>query len=100
MNQTNDRIKQYNGFNTRPYGWGWLGDYCMCLLKNYQQFTMNYIMNELPMLDGWLLYSYAILNDPVHKFSGLQLKDGGPAGDEADALKKELLEIINKPQTI
>lgn len=52
-------------------------------------------MNELPMIDGWILYSWAFLNDPVHKFSGIYMKDS-PEALESDDLLKELKEIYKK----
>ena len=66
----------------------------MCLHKNYD-YTIEYIMNELDMLDGWLLYSYAIINDPVAKFGGLRMKTS-PSANESDKLLKEIVEYNQK----
>lgn len=52
-------------------------------------------MNELDMLDGWLLYSYAIINDPVAKFGGLRMKTS-PSANESDKLLKEIVEYNQK----
>jgi len=53
-------------------------------------YELQYIMNKLPMLDGFVLWSWAYANDPVHKFGGIKMKNGGYLGDERDLLLDEL----------
>ena len=57
-------------------GIGWFLEYVAALVKYYPSFTLEYVMDELPMEEGWCWWTYAILNDPVNKFSGAKVVDG------------------------
>lgn len=59
-------------------------------MASYPQFTKDYILYELPMIDGWILWSYSMFNDPVHKFSGIEMENGGYLGIESDILLNDL----------
>jgi len=41
---------------------------------------------------GWLLFSYAMVNDPVAKFSGIKMKNS-PISLEIDILMNELYKM-------
>jgi len=64
-------------------------------MKEYG-YSKDYVLTELPLLDGMIMYSFAMCNDPVHKFSGLHMENGGYAGREADMLLEELKEFRKK----
>lgn len=54
------------------------------------------ILNELPLLDAFVLYSYAQWSDPMNRFSGIKMVGGGYMGKEADKLLNELKEFNKK----
>lgn len=56
----------------KPQGYGFVMDYCFKIFKNYHQFSWEYILFELPMIQGWLFYSYAVFDDPICRFSGVR----------------------------
>ena len=62
----------------------------MTLHKEYG-YSIKYILNELPMLDGWLLYSYAISENLMNRFGGLTMVES-PTSIEAEKLTQELIE--------
>ena len=72
---------------------GWYCDYVCRLLSNYHQYKLEQILYELPMMDGFALYSWAYYNNPIHQFNGIQMADGGYAGMEAKELLEELKEM-------
>ena len=63
------------------------------MLRAFPQFTRAYVMDELPMLEGWALWSWAIEND-----TGLVLKRKcrGYVGQEIDRRMKEYLACLTK----
>ena len=52
----------------------------------------------MPLLDVYVLYSWAFLNNPVHQFSGIQMTNSYTA-QESDQLLKELKEMKAKQET-
>lgn len=74
---------------------GWLPDYICRLLNSYPQYKIDDIMTKLPMLDGYILYTYSFFNDAIHKFSGIKMKNSYCA-QEADMLLEQLKHIVNK----
>jgi hypothetical protein len=77
---------------------GWVVDYICRLKTSYSEYTLDYIMFELPMLQGMILYSWAYANCPIHLFSGIQMVGGGYSGMEADELLRQLKEMKAQQQ--
>jgi hypothetical protein len=46
------------------------------------------------MTRGWLLYDWAIVNDPINRFGGLKMKHS-PSASEADKLLTEIKKYNN-----
>jgi hypothetical protein len=63
-------------------------DYIARLHHTYS-YTTEYIIYELDLLTGWLLYAYAYVNEPVHKFSGIEMVNS-PTARESESLLNEL----------
>ena len=63
-------------------------------MKDYQ-YSKQYVLEELNMLDGFILYSFAVANDPLNRFGGIEMVDSYQAR-EAEQLYDELLEIKKK----
>lgn len=57
-------------------------------MKTYH-YDSVYIMDELPLLDGFALYSYSQAADPINRFSGIVLENSY-AEQEANKLLDEL----------
>ena len=72
-------------------GIGWLADYVTTLVHWYPSFTREFVSDELPMEEGWIWYSAAVLGDPMNKFGGIK-PSGGFVKQEAD----KLIEIAHK----
>jgi hypothetical protein len=53
-------------------------------------------MFELPMIQGFILWSWSYANNPIHMFSGVQMAGGGYAGIESDELLRQLKEMKAK----
>lgn len=64
-------------------------------MRTYPTFTMDYVLYELPMLDGFLFYGWSYSNEPVHLFSGINVYNS-PAEQESESLFHELKEIKEK----
>ena len=69
-------------------GFGWLADYSCRLVKVYPSFTRQFVMDELPMVEGWIWHSFAFSDDPAHKFAGVRT-DRGYVKMEAEKLIKQ-----------
>ena len=82
--------------DSKPEGVGWVADYVCRLLVAYHQYSFDYILYELPMIRGWILYSWAYSNDALNRFGGVRMVNGGYLGYEADKLYAELKEIAKK----
>lgn len=54
---------------------------------------MEYVLYDLPMIQGFVLYSWSYYNNPIHMFNGIQMIGGGYSGQEADTLLEELKEM-------
>lgn len=65
------------------------------MLNSYQQFTLRYVLYELDMVTGFVLYNWAFENEPVHKFGGVRMVNSY-ASREADTLFIQLEESIEK----
>ena len=76
---------------SKPEGFGWWTDYVI-RLHNAYHYSMDFILNELNMIDGWLLYSWSLSNDPVSRFSGIQMRNS-PTALEADILLEQLKQM-------
>jgi hypothetical protein len=46
---------------------------------------LDYVLYELPMIKGMVLYSWAVANDPLNRFGGVQMINSYSA-QEADIL--------------
>jgi hypothetical protein len=64
------------------------------MLSTYHQFTLDEILYEIPLLDVYVLYSWAFFNAPIHQFNGIQMSNGYSA-QEAD----RLMENMKKQET-
>ena len=60
-------------------------------MSTFSQYTMEELMYETPLLTVFVLESWAISNDPINRFGGIRMINGGFSGMEADKLYKELL---------
>ncbi len=69
-------------------GIGFLLDYVARLLHYYPSFTYQFVWDELPFVEGWAYHTFAYLDDPAHKFSGVKL-ESGYIKQEADKLIAE-----------
>ena len=83
-----DLVQRLNTNRAPEDGIGWWVDYCGRLLKTYSQFSMTFIMDELPMDEGWVWWNFAYQDDPMHKFSGMKAVRGYIA-EEAEKLVAE-----------
>ena len=45
-------------------------------MKSYPSFTREFVLDELSMVEGWMWHSFAYLDDPAHKFGGVDAKHG------------------------
>lgn len=73
-------------------GIGWLADYTTTLVHWYPSFTREFVLDELPLAEGWMWYSAAILNEPLNKFAGVKCI-GSYVAQEADKLIKQAQEF-------
>jgi hypothetical protein len=53
-------------------GIGWLADYATTLVHWYPSFTREFVLDILPLSEGWMWYSAAVLNEPMNKFVGIK----------------------------
>lgn len=60
----------------------------MRLHRGYN-YPIDYILFDLPSIQGWLLWSYDYMEDPVHKFGGLAMIKS-PISRECDRLVDEI----------
>jgi hypothetical protein len=51
-------------------GDGWLLEYAALLLKTFFNGRPEYVWDELPMIEGWAYYQWAVNNDPLVKIFG------------------------------
>jgi hypothetical protein len=68
---------------------GWHADIVGRMLNNYHQFSLDDILYEMPLLDVYVLYSWAYYNSPIHQFSGIIMTNSYVA-QESDNLLEEL----------
>ena len=90
-------IPLLHNYIDKPSSFGIVVDYVCRLVKNYPQYTLDYILYELPMLRGWALYSWSYANEPMHQFSGIRMVDSY-ASREADSLYEELIKEMKMKQ--
>jgi hypothetical protein len=57
---------------------------------------MNFILDELPMDQGWAFISWTVENDGWLQFSGIAREGKGYVGQQADIRVKEALEAWRK----
>ena len=57
-------------------GFGWFVEYVSILLHWYPTFTLAFIMDELPMEEGWIWWGKAIVDEPVARFAGAKVVNG------------------------
>lgn len=55
-------------------------------MKSYPSFTYQFVMDELPMDQGWAFYNWAIENDGWLQFGGLKRGGKGYIAQQADRL--------------
>jgi hypothetical protein len=72
---------------------GWWCDVIFRILSTFHQYTLQEVLYELPLMDAFALWSWAYYNNPIHQFNGIQMVNGGYAGQEADKLLEELKEM-------
>jgi hypothetical protein len=53
-------------------GHSWLINYVCQLMATFSQFSREYVLDELPMAEGWVYFVWAMDNDPVAKILGGQ----------------------------
>lgn len=46
----------------------------------------KYVLDELPMIQGWLHWSWSMLNDPLNRLSGVTIDGKGFVRLEEDRL--------------
>jgi hypothetical protein len=74
---------------------GWHCDIVGRMLSNYHQLSLNEILYEMPLLDVYVLYSWAYYNSPIHQFGGI-LMINSYVEQESDELLKQLKEMKNR----
>jgi hypothetical protein len=75
---------------------GWFGDYLCRLVKTYPSFTRQVVMDELPMIEGWMYYGFAIEDDAMNRFEGLRRIGKGYVGLEEQVLIDKANEVWSK----
>jgi len=56
------------------------------LAKNYASFTLDFILYDLPMDQGWAFYAWAIENDGWLRFNSVNRSGKGYVAQEIDRL--------------
>jgi hypothetical protein len=77
-------------------GLGFLTDYVCRLVKCYPSFTLRYVWKRLPMIEGWPMYAWAFLDDPMHKFGEVRPLNGY-IKQQTEKLIKEAKDLWGKP---
>ena len=77
-------------------GIGWLADYATTLVHWYPSFTREFVLDVLPLAEGWVWYASAVLNEPMNKFAGIKPKNGF-IRQESDKLIAEAKAVWDKP---
>jgi hypothetical protein len=77
---------------------GWHCDIVGRMLSNYHQFSLDEILYEMPLIDVYVLYSWAYFNSPINQFNGIQMTNSYTA-QESDNLLVELKEMKSKQGT-
>jgi hypothetical protein len=72
-------------------GNGWGVDYMGRLLKYYPRYSMDEILDDLPMILGWVLINFSMENDAWLQFAGLQRSSRGYIGQEIDELMRQVV---------
>jgi hypothetical protein len=65
-------------------------------MSTFPQYTYNQLLFEVPLGEVYAMYSWATANDPINRFGGINMINGGYLGREADVLYTELKEIMKK----
>lgn len=73
----------------RADGLGWLMDYVCRLWKTFPSLTREAIFWELPMVQGWAYFGWAIENDGWMAFSGLTRQGSGYVGEEVKRILEQ-----------
>ena len=58
-------------------------DYMGRLCRTYH-WSLEYVLFELPMVEGWVMYCVAIEQDGWMQFSGVKRTDGGYIGQQIE----------------
>lgn len=69
-------------------GLGWLIDLECLVLHTFPQFTREEVDKDIPMDQLWVYFNWAVLNDPMNKFSGVEIDGLGYIGME----RKQILD--------
>jgi hypothetical protein len=69
-------------------GMGWVADYMTTLVHWYPSFSREFVLDILPLSEGWVWYNSAILNDPVNKFGGIKMTGGYVAQESSKLIKQ------------
>lgn len=65
-------------------------------MATFHQYTFHQLMFDVPLKQVYAMYSWATLNDPMNRFSGIIMVNGGYLGNEADMLYEDLKKIMQK----
>lgn len=86
--------------NARPAasldGVGWWWEYITRLVKSYPAFTRQFVLDELPMIEGWLWYAQAITMDGWLSFNGVRIVSDGYIKQQTELLVKTAHEAWEK----
>lgn len=73
-------------------GDGWLVEYVCLLLKTFFNGRHEYVWDELPMVEGWVYFRWAMNNDPLTRMFGGERNKRGFVKQEYDKLMKHAIE--------
>lgn len=77
---------------TPAEGDGWLLDYVCTLWRAFPQMSMDFVWYELPMMEGWAYFRWALRNDTLARLFGGEGLGAGFLAQERERLVAEAVE--------
>ncbi|MDE2097607.1 MAG: hypothetical protein KGL39_10200 [Patescibacteria group bacterium] len=84
-------MNKVNRNRTPSDGLGWLWDYTTRLVATYPSFTRDFVLYELPMIEGFAWLAAAIEMNGWLGFCGIKRSGKGYVGIESERLYQEAL---------
>lgn len=79
-------IERVNRPRAPQDGLGWLVDYLCRLVSFYPSFTRRFVLDELPMIEGWAWYAFAMENNAMNQLGGIEKTSPGYVRQEKERL--------------